>query len=998
MALQDTLDYLKTASDCTTAIAGANPISAWFCYKDMTSASEKALNGLFSLILSFLQLLGQLCVDAVSWLFSLRLTESNTDLQGNSLPAFIDLNNGIAKMVLDNINEIVAGIFLLAILFFSFQLITRMGDANLKKTLTLVITSFVLAMFAPRIAIMLINLGTDLTDSMLGGLGGSFAFIKEALGQYQGLVAYNLASTEGPAELAGLIIAVLFQVVTIATLIKLLLMLAERIIRLIYLTIISPFYFAVGILPNKELQGYRSQWWSELIRWIVALPFAAVILQISTSLLSQLNQTNANQPGSISEVLIPWAMATAGMLFAGNIPQILKLPMSAASQAVTKSLNPIGWATAGGAMAGQSLYKGTLGVPLGYGKNALTAAGLSLQEGLVKMTDPARQRFNNGTLGRWLATPEAIIKQREAERAAREKRAENPLKQATTNRQRAVGRLANNAIGNEAFRNLAAADLTAINAQIAADAIAAGVAVPPPATSFAQLSQISPNAAYDLIHNHPTGGAAQRALARRGNRAVLAADAFQGDRLKDISEKANEQARDLTIGELTGRFNGLRGNNNAITDDHLIALKALDMKRRKGTKEERDAAEIAYADMMNEFRGRITNDKPLKLSLPRTNPLHPARTGHAGTNPTRVAAAAVAMTAGTPTTPGVHFHPTAGGPGRSTGPIAQAPAQPGGPLDHWAMIQAERQVDRFTQDLQQLDSRVAAYQSTINQLTGELQTIEATATTDPQLTDIVALSGVSSASTHGLNDNRVRQNIVAQQVKDGGQNLRTVASQMQAKLDDIWQKYGDNQGLRESLIATELKNNNITDHSELASVLATVRTPDLNTVASVAVNMANGNTNTATQDYIAKRSQLHLAEAKVATENSKRSTLELNLKQATNGVASLGAQLATQASNNPAFATLVSGYTQRGGNRAALASETQQLLQETRAAIRQNGHSLRNTQTSALDPALQQRWARVINSVGITDFRGVDNLSNRYRELKLTDLMDLGAYTNGSAR
>ncbi len=700
--------------------------------------------GLLSFIGWVLSLVGEIALNIMNWLLPLKLTVVPSPegfgaiLAGGNDRAIIDLHNGVLQQALALFNEIISGIFLLAILLLSLQLITRTGEATLKKNLTAIITAYVFAWVAPQVAIMLIGLGDSLAEAVLTN-GSNFDIFKTGLDVY-GKVATDAADALGRngfswSGVVGTMLVLLAQFATVGALVKLAMVLLERILRLLWLTLISPFYFALGVLPNKELQSYAKNWWGELMRWIVALPLIVITLQIATQFFQQAATNNTDLSGFFTggmsnpehdgwKFIVAWAMATAAMLFASNIPQMLKLPLSGATQAASKFADRyvgMGAAAAGGAYLGKAAWGMTGGKAVKLAGQGVKAGVLSAGEGWNRLIDPSRQRFNNSTLGRWLATPEAIIKQREQEKAARAKRAEFPLEQAIQNRQRDVNRHANAAIGQAAFERMRthhAADLAAINAALPAGA--------PPIADFADLQNRAPNAAYDLIHNHPAGGQAQRDLTRNGNAAVLMANAFQNDRLKAINEKASEQARDNSVSDLNSRISYLTvpGNNAPITEDNLIAIKALELKRRNArTQEERDAAEVAYSDTMNSLRGRLTDDKPMRLSLPRTDLTHPAQT-----NATRNAAARAAIgVPGATTPPGTRFHPTAGGPGRSTGPQAQPPAQPGGPLDHWSLLQSERQVDRFTDDLKQSNDTVSNYEATINQLKADLQNIQNTA-------------------------------------------------------------------------------------------------------------------------------------------------------------------------------------------------------------------------------------------------------------------------------
>ncbi|AKM85014.1 MAG: hypothetical protein VE98_C0001G0560 [candidate division Kazan bacterium GW2011_GWA1_50_15] len=240
-------------------------------------------------------------------------------------------------------------LFFLALAIFAIMIITRSGGYNFKKAITGLVTAVVLANLSYQLVWVFIEAGDALKNSASTVFGFQPSQIdilyQDLLTLFSGGVIFDpKMSIYGYIGLS--LVILIIAIVTTYALFRIVAVMTERAIQIILLTIFAPFYFALGLLPHKDLSSYASRWWTNLIKWILVLPISFLLLGVA-------NLLRPNAPGSsVSEQLVALfkfgdnsaaAGLDAGMIMyiivmvavmiaAANTPKMLDVPLSAATK------------------------------------------------------------------------------------------------------------------------------------------------------------------------------------------------------------------------------------------------------------------------------------------------------------------------------------------------------------------------------------------------------------------------------------------------------------------------------------------------------------------------------------------------------------------------------------------------------------------------------------------------------------------------------------------
>lgn len=201
--------------------------------------------------------------------------------------------------------------FLLVLLIAAIAIITRAntGIYNLKKFLGGFIMAVALCNFSLIIVKAMVSLGDQLTHTVLSaGTGLGVNLSPSAVGAPPGappegvLLTYftNMISMKIDPRgwtipnLAISIVELAIFLITVWIMIKLGLILLERVVRLFAAAVMAPLIFAGSLLPN--FQKTAAGWWENTIKWILVLPIMVAFLIVGLKFFSL---AGADQPSKM---------------------------------------------------------------------------------------------------------------------------------------------------------------------------------------------------------------------------------------------------------------------------------------------------------------------------------------------------------------------------------------------------------------------------------------------------------------------------------------------------------------------------------------------------------------------------------------------------------------------------------------------------------------------------------------------------------------------------
>jgi len=203
------------------------------------------------------------------------------------------VNHSFAQLIWQQLLNVANGVYLLALFIASIAIILRInvGVYNLKKFLGGFITAVALSnlsLLLVRAMISLANLlnnifyqlyasfkGIDAKDSLNNIMDFLIALTKQRV---ETLLNDNPFTTDFTSTARAITEAIILGVV-IWIMVKLGLLLLERIARLFLSAITAPVVFALGLLPNfSKLTG---QWWENILKWLLVLPATLGVIVLS---------------------------------------------------------------------------------------------------------------------------------------------------------------------------------------------------------------------------------------------------------------------------------------------------------------------------------------------------------------------------------------------------------------------------------------------------------------------------------------------------------------------------------------------------------------------------------------------------------------------------------------------------------------------------------------------------------------------------------------------
>jgi len=108
---------------------------------------------------------------------------------------------------------------------------------------------------------------------------------------YEGLMGIKVPIIGG--DLNESIVSLIVLILIFWILLKLTLLLVERMFWLFILAIIAPIVFALSLLPTT--QKFASQWWENVIKWILVFPLTIALISLSVTILRAMPSTDTPQ-------------------------------------------------------------------------------------------------------------------------------------------------------------------------------------------------------------------------------------------------------------------------------------------------------------------------------------------------------------------------------------------------------------------------------------------------------------------------------------------------------------------------------------------------------------------------------------------------------------------------------------------------------------------------------------------------------------------------------
>jgi len=243
------------------------------------------LNFILGILAGFVTLIGQLLLSAAF----------NTD------PNFL-LNSATTGAVWNKILMLTNGIYLLILVIASIAIILRVnvGVYNVKKILGGLVTAVALSNLSLLIVKALVEFGGQITTSLTQLFNinseGYKKFLMDLLNETQP-IKYVVEGASGMSIIVGWIAFILIAMIIL----KLAVILLERMIWIFGLTVVAPLAFAVSVLPN--MQSYSKQWWEYLIKWIMVLPVTIGLICLAIFVMTS-GKFNSNSGSDISKTIV----------------------------------------------------------------------------------------------------------------------------------------------------------------------------------------------------------------------------------------------------------------------------------------------------------------------------------------------------------------------------------------------------------------------------------------------------------------------------------------------------------------------------------------------------------------------------------------------------------------------------------------------------------------------------------------------------------------------
>ena len=259
------------------------------------------------------------------------------------------------------------GFFLLALLIASIAIILRIntGVYNIKKFLGGFIAAVILSNLSLLIVRALVGIG-NMLYSIIQKSFNTNEVIEKLFDS--GVVAEIPKATTG--DLVGALFMLIFVILIFFIILKITLILVERMLWIFLLALVAPIAFALGLLPVT--QKLVSQWWEALIKWILVLPLTFGLIALGTVVMTGGSgdidklmhdllhvDPNALEPGKI----IPIIGGLALLYLAGTAGKMLKVGGALsgivgenAFQGVGRLYKGIAGTFTGKGLAGKALY------------------------------------------------------------------------------------------------------------------------------------------------------------------------------------------------------------------------------------------------------------------------------------------------------------------------------------------------------------------------------------------------------------------------------------------------------------------------------------------------------------------------------------------------------------------------------------------------------------------------------------------------------------------
>lgn len=207
--------------------------------------------------------------------------------------------NSVVTIGWNLVVDIANMIFIVALLIIAIGTVLRVQNYRYNRLLGNVIVMAFLVNFSKSIAAFFIQASQivmlTFVDAFRDAAFGNFATM---FGLEKVLTFSQTADPKAPLDVfASLLIGLFFLTVALITILALSIVLSVRIVMLWILVILSPFAYALRILPDTD--RWAREWWSNFGKWVTTGPVIAFFLWLALAILSQSgNQTTSNQTSS----------------------------------------------------------------------------------------------------------------------------------------------------------------------------------------------------------------------------------------------------------------------------------------------------------------------------------------------------------------------------------------------------------------------------------------------------------------------------------------------------------------------------------------------------------------------------------------------------------------------------------------------------------------------------------------------------------------------------
>lgn len=365
-----------------------------YCFAE-TPASSSNISGWSMLKGPFISMLGymaSLIVQVCGWILT------------TTIGAVIDIakyndfvNNEQIKDAWIIIRDMCNMFFILILLVIAFATILRVETYNAKKLLPKLIIMAVLINFSRTICGLLIDASQlvmlTFVNAFTNATGNFVSLLK--VQDFLKLVEdnnswYKADTVDLNTAVGGLIIAVLFIIISTITLLAILIVFVVRMVMLWIYVVLSPFAFLLSSFP--EGQKYAARWWGEFIKYLINGPILAFFIWMALITMDKLPvkdfaNTFAGASGSL-EIL------TGGKF----MHFIIAIGMLVGGLMVSQQIGGIG------ASWGANTVKGLADKGIGFVKNTAKKGALwGIKTGTTftgRQFDKAQMGIQNVTLGK----------------------------------------------------------------------------------------------------------------------------------------------------------------------------------------------------------------------------------------------------------------------------------------------------------------------------------------------------------------------------------------------------------------------------------------------------------------------------------------------------------------------------------------------------------------------------------------------------------------------